>query len=110
MRPPCRAPRQVLQSIPGLEFVEMESSGRCCGAAGLYSTLQRRMSKRLLESKIGSVVDTGAEVVATANPGCMVQLETGLRRTEREVRVCHVVDLLDEAYRLGDLGDEAVSL
>ena len=100
------APRQVLQSIPGLELVEMESPGRCCGAAGLYSALQRRMSKRLLESKVGSVVDTEAEVVVTANPGCMIQLETGLRRAEKDVRVCHVVDLLDEAYRLGD---EAVS-
>ena len=96
------APRRVLQSIPGLELVEMEDSSRCCGAAGLYSSLQRRMSKRLLESKIGSVVDTEAEVVAIANPGCMIQLETGLSRTEKDVRVCHVVDLLDEAYRLGD--------
>ena len=101
------APQQVLQSIPGLELVEMESPGRCCGAAGLYSSLQRPMSKRLLENKVGSVVDTEAEVVATANPGCMIQLETGLRRVGKDVRVCHVVDLLDEAYRLGD---EAVSL
>ena len=60
------------------------------------------MSKRLLESKVGSVVDTEAEAVVTANPGCMLQLETGLRRVEKDVRVCHVVDLLDEAYRLGD--------
>lgn len=103
------APRLVLQSIPGLELVEMEDPARCCGAAGLYSTLQRRMSKRLLESKVGSVVDTGAEVVVTANPGCMVQLEAGLRRMERAVRVCHVADLLDEAYRLGNLGDVAAS-
>ena len=101
------APRRVLQSIPGLELVEMEDSSRCCGAAGLYSTLQRRMSKRLLESKIGSVVDTEAEVVAIANPGCMIQLETGLSRTEKNVRVCHVVDLLDEAYALDG---EAASL
>ncbi|MCZ6892233.1 MAG: heterodisulfide reductase-related iron-sulfur binding cluster [Chloroflexi bacterium] len=101
------APRLVLLSIPGLELVEMEDPSRCCGAAGLYSTLQRRMSRRVLESKISSVVDTGAEVVATANPGCMVQLETGLKRTEKVMRVCHVVDLLDEAYRLGD---EAASL
>ena len=96
------APRRVLQSIPGLELVEMENPSRCCGAAGLYSSLQRRMSKRLLENKVGSVVDTEAEVVAIANPGCMIQLETGLRRAEKDVRVCHVVDLLDEAYRLGD--------
>lgn len=94
------APRQVLQSIPGLEFVEMDNSSRCCGAAGLYSSLQPSMSKRLLGNKICSVVDVEADVVATTNPGCMIQLESGLKRTELNPRVCHIVDLLDEAYRL----------
>ena len=93
------APRRVLQSIPGLELVEMEDSARCCGAAGLYSALQHGMSWRLMESKVAAVVDTAVEVVATANPGCMIQLETGLKRVGANVRVCHVVDLLDQAYR-----------
>ena len=94
------APRQVLRSIPGLELVEMEHSSHCCGAAGLYSTLQREMSRRLMEGKVAAVQDTGATVVASANPGCMMQLEVGLRGAGASVRVCHVVDLLDEAYRL----------
>ena len=93
------APRQLLESIPALELVEMEDASRCCGAAGIYTITQRSMSGRLLESKMSSVLATGAEVVATANPGCALQLEAGCRQAGSDVRVCHVVDLLDEAYQ-----------
>ena len=92
------APRRVLESIPGLELVEMEDASRCCGAAGVYTITQRGMSGRLLESKMRDVLATGADVVATANPGCALQLEAGLRLAGSDGRVCHVVDLLDEAY------------
>ncbi|MSQ22261.1 MAG: 4Fe-4S dicluster domain-containing protein [Dehalococcoidia bacterium] len=92
------APRQLLRSIPGLELVEMENASRCCGAAGLYSALQPQMSRQLGEHKVESVLATGAQVVATANPGCMMQLQAGLRRVGSPIRVCHVVELLDEAY------------
>ena len=93
------APRAILNSIPALDFLEMENASRCCGAAGIYSITQRELSRRLLESKIESVAATGADTIATANPGCMIQLETGLRLTGISGRVCHVVDLLDESYR-----------
>ena len=92
------APRRLLEAIPGLELVEMEDASRCCGAAGTYTITQREMSAQLLDSKMEAVLATGAEVVATANPGCALQLEAGLRLAESEGRVCHVVDLLDEAY------------
>ncbi len=91
-------PRRLLEAIPGLELVQMEDASRCCGAAGIYTITQRGMSARLLESKMEAVLATGAEVVATANPGCALQLEAGLRLAGVEGRVCHVVDLLDEAY------------
>ena len=94
-----RAPRAILGSIPGLELVEMDNADRCCGAAGIYSVTQRDLSQRLLESKIGSLAATGADTVVTANPGCVIQLETGLRIAGLPGRVCHVVDLLDESYR-----------
>ena len=94
------APRAILDSIPGLDFVEMENSSRCCGAAGLYTVTQREFSRRLLESKMTSVAATGADVVATANPGCVIQLEMGLRLAGIPGRVCHVVDLLDESYQM----------
>ena len=94
-----RAPRLILNAIPGLELVEMEGSSMCCGAAGIYTITQREMSQRLLQNKMESMAATGAETVATANPGCVIQLETGLRMTGIPGRVCHVVDLLDEAYQ-----------
>ena len=93
------APRRLLEAIPGLEFVDMEDASLCCGAAGIYTITQRAMSGRLLDSKMSTVLATGAEVVATANPGCALQLEAGCRQAGADVRVCHVVDLLDEAYR-----------
>ena len=91
-------PRRLLEAIPGLELVEMKDASRCCGAAGTYTITQREMSGQLLDSKMETVLATGAEVVATANPGCALQLEAGLRIAGSDGRVCHVVDLLDEAY------------
>ena len=94
-----QAPRSILHSIPGLDFVEMENASRCCGAAGIYSITQREMSRRLLDSKMGSVAATGADTLVTANPGCMIQLEMGLRLAGIPGEVRHVVDVLDESYR-----------
>ena len=94
-----QAPRDILNSIPGLDFVEMENASRCCGAAGIYSVTQREFSRRLLESKMESVASTGADTVVTANPGCMIQLEAGLRLAGIPGQVCHVADILDESYR-----------
>jgi glycolate oxidase iron-sulfur subunit len=93
------APRQILQSIPGLTLAEMAHPDRCCGAAGVYSLTQAEMSLQLLRGKMRDVAGTGARIIATANPGCLAQLEAGVRRTGRGLRVRHVVELLDRAYR-----------
>ena len=102
------APRRVLRSIPGLELVEMAESSLCCGSAGFYSLIQRDMSQRLQRRKVGNALATEAEVIASANPGCMAQLEQGLRSAEvpadgedsrPPVRVLHVVEILDSAYQ-----------
>ncbi len=93
-----KAPRELLDSIPGLRRIEMEHADRCCGSAGVYSLTQRQMSLALLEEKLDSIEKTGATIVATANPGCMTQLEAGMRRRGLPTRVVHVVELLDEAY------------
>lgn len=95
-------PRAILKSIPGLELVEMEQSSVCCGGAGIYSTVQEDMSGRVLASKMANIAATGTEQVVTANPGCMIQIEQGLRNSGLAANnrgVCHVVDILDEAYR-----------
>ncbi len=91
-------PRELLESIPGLRVVEMRDSTRCCGAGGTYTITQREMSLRLLEDKMDAVRDTGAVVVATGNPGCMIQLQYGAERGCAPVDVKYVTDLLDEAY------------
>jgi glycolate oxidase iron-sulfur subunit len=93
------APRDVLRSIPGLTLTEMTHPDRCCGAAGVYALTQPEMSLRLLDGKMRDVGDTGARVIATANPGCLAQLEAGVRRNRGGQRVRHVIELLDRAYR-----------
>jgi glycolate oxidase iron-sulfur subunit len=92
------APRKILARIPGLEVREMAHPDLCCGSAGLYSLTQREMSMRLLDDKMRDVRQTGATTVATANPGCMLQLRAGLVRAGLRGEVKHVVQLLDEAY------------
>jgi glycolate oxidase iron-sulfur subunit len=94
-----RAPRVILQAIPGVQVVEMARPDRCCGSAGVYSLTQPEMSLELLGDKMADVRATGASVIATANPGCMSQLEAGNRREGLPARVVHVVELLDRAYR-----------
>jgi|TARA_B100000315_G_scaffold176490_1_gene164996 Fe-S oxidoreductase len=94
------APRTILNSIPGLELVEMENSSLCCGGAGIYPSVQPALSKRLLTRKMASIDATDAQEVITANPGCMLQLEMGLKSQGKNGRVRHVVDILDEAYSL----------
>src|SRR5436190_823356 len=92
------APRQVMRAIPGLELAEMATPDRCCGSAGIYNITQTDMSRRLLEDKMDDCPSTGCDVLATANPGCMLQLELGVKLRGGNQRVMHVVELLDEAY------------
>jgi glycolate oxidase iron-sulfur subunit len=93
------APRELLRSIPGLTFREMRLSDVCCGSAGIYNVLETKMSLDVLRSKMDSVNASGAGRVATANPGCMLQLQAGVRLHGHGQRVAHVIEILDEAYR-----------
>ena len=92
------APRRILRAVPGLRLAEMAGSDLCCGAGGVYALTHNEMSMRLLDHKMEHVAETDAGIIATSNPGCMMQLEAGLRRAGRTGRVVHVVELLDEAY------------
>ena len=92
------APRAILTSIPGVELVEMERSDVCCGAGGTYTITEREFSLRVLDSKMRNVGRTNADVLATANPGCVLQLQYGTQRYGPPVEVKYVTDLLDEAY------------
>jgi glycolate oxidase iron-sulfur subunit len=92
------APRALLRAIPGLELVELGEAEMCCGSAGIYNLTEPQMAQRLLERKVAHVVATGAPTVVTANPGCILQLQAGLRARGRAVEVLHVVEVLDRAY------------
>jgi len=93
------APRKVLQAIPGLQLIELPEASWCCGSAGIYNITQPEMSRQLLDRKMGHIKGTGVSIVATANPGCLVQLEAGARSHGVELRLVHPVSLLAEAYR-----------
>ena len=92
-------PRKLLRAVPGLELREMVAADLCCGSAGIYNVVQNDMAMALLEKKMESVNRTRAETIATANPGCMLQLRAGVERHGSGQRVMHVVERLDEAYR-----------
>ena len=93
------APRRLLARIPGLRLIEMRESAVCCGSAGIYNLTQPEMSARLARRKVEAIRQTGAEIVATANPGCASQVEAGLRDVRYQASVKHIVELLDDAYR-----------
>jgi glycolate oxidase iron-sulfur subunit len=94
-----RQPRELLQRIPGLRLVELPESAWCCGSAGIYNLTQPEMARALVERKLRHILSTGAPTVATANPGCLLQLIQGAEQRGFALRVVHPVTLLAEAYR-----------
>lgn len=93
-------PRQILKQIGNVELIEMRASDRCCGSAGIYNVVHPEMSDQLIDEKMVNTRDTQAEIVVTGNIGCLLQLEYGARRAGWNGRVMHLVELLDEAYRV----------
>jgi glycolate oxidase iron-sulfur subunit len=91
-------PRALLQAIPGLKFVEMNGSDRCCGSAGIYNVTHPEMSQELLREKMAAIAQSGAEAVVAPNPGCMLQLRYGAKRYGPPITVFHLMDLLERAY------------
>ena len=92
-------PRDLLAQIPALKLVTLLESEWCCGSAGIYNLTQPEMAERLLRRKIANVTATGADAVVTANPGCILQIQAGLRAQGRTVPVFHLVEILDRAYQ-----------
>jgi glycolate oxidase iron-sulfur subunit len=98
-------PRRLLEAIPGLKLVEMNGSDRCCGSAGIYNITHGEMSQQLLKDKMPAIADTRSEAVVAPNPGCMLQLRYGAQKYGPDVKVYHLMDLLDRAYTAAE--DEA---
>tara|TARA_B100000686_G_scaffold117751_1_gene124944 strand:- start:328 stop:1665 length:1338 start_codon:yes stop_codon:yes gene_type:complete len=92
-------PRDILNMIPGLNFVELPNSSICCGAGGTYFVTQPQMSNSILDDKMSSVKITNADILATANPGCLIQLQAGASKYQPDLQVVYVVDLLAKSYK-----------
>jgi len=90
-------PRDLLSRVHGLELIEMADADVCCGSAGSYNLTQPQYSDRLLGRKVDAILATGARAVVSANPGCMLQIEAGLRARGSQLPVLHVVEVLDRA-------------
>lgn len=87
-------PRQVIASLPGVELVEGKEAARCCGGAGTFAFFHQPISEAILKRKVDDILATGADVVATGCPSCLMQLESGLSQAQSRVRVLHTVELL----------------
>ncbi len=91
------APVELLNSIPGLELVPLQGSANCCGGAGTYNLQQPRLSAEILTAKIENIRMSGADAVATGNPGCIMQIGAGIMKAGLEIEVVHPIELLDDA-------------
>ena len=91
------APRKLLRSIPGLELVELPHSEICCGSAGVYNVTETEASLDLLAEKMRHAQATQAQVIATSNPGCLLQIRAGAQIHRTNQQVLHVIELLDQA-------------
>ena len=91
-------PRNILSQVPGLEIVPLAEAEWCWGSAGLFSFTQGEMSERVLARKMAHVERSGAQAIATGNPGCLLQIQRGAAQRGLELEVLHPVELLARAY------------
>jgi glycolate oxidase iron-sulfur subunit len=88
-------PRQIIRSIPGIEYIEMPNADRCCGMAGSFSIYYYDLSKKIADKKVESIKSTGADIVVSSCPGCEIQLIDSLLRNKVPVKVMHIMELLE---------------
>jgi len=93
-----QAPLNILTGVPDLNFVKLDGSERCCGGAGIYNLLEPELSRRVLDEKLCNIKNSGAQVLATGNAGCQMQIGAGALLAGLDLKVCHPIELLDEAY------------
>jgi glycolate oxidase iron-sulfur subunit len=91
-------PLAVLGAVPGLELVPLADSEQCCGSAGIYNLVEPEISNLVLIPKLANIAASGAPVVATGNPGCLMQMGAGLLRSGSTTLMRHPVELLDASY------------
>lgn len=91
-----REPREVLKNLPQVDYVEMDAAGTCCGLGGTYSVYHYENSKKIGEKKADHIADSGAELVATDCPGCIMQLQDSINHAGGTARAVHILELLNE--------------
>jgi glycolate oxidase iron-sulfur subunit len=94
-------PRRLLQDIPGVEVREIGESEICCGSAGIYNLLEPEAATALRDRKVQNILKTDAEAIISSNPGCLLQIATGLEAAGRPLRIMHLVEVLDQSIREG---------
>jgi len=92
-------PRALLRGIPGVTLLEVPDSEQCCGSAGIYNLVQPESADQIGERKVDNVLSTGADLVASANPGCTLQMQKILRSRGKRLRAAHPVEILDASIR-----------
>lgn len=93
-------PRELLKLIPQLSYQELESADACCGSAGTYNIARPEMSDRILKRKLDTIAGSGAQVLVTSNPGCLLQLKKGLAEELPGVRIMHLTEILAQSLRV----------
>ena len=94
-------PRRLLQAIPGVEVREIGESEICCGSAGIYNLLEPGPATELRDRKVRNILKTDAEAIVSSNPGCLLQIATGLDAAGRPLRIMHLVEVIDQTIREG---------
>jgi glycolate oxidase iron-sulfur subunit len=92
-------PRDLLRAVPGLELREIAEPDMCCGSAGVYNLLNPKPARELGDRKAANVAATGAPLLVTANPGCLLQVTDALRRAGTTIETAHTVEVLDASLR-----------
>ncbi len=100
------APLEMLAAVSKLNFARLEGSDRCCGGAGIYNLLEPELSREVLAEKLANIQASGAQVLATGNPGCQMQIGAGAFLAGLNLKTCHPVELLDESYAQAGMYDD----
>jgi glycolate oxidase iron-sulfur subunit len=99
-------PRQILRNIPGLQIVEIPEAAICCGSAGIYNLVEPGPAQQLGDRKVQHILTTGAQAIVSSNPGCLLQITSGLERAGKPLPTFHMIELIDASIR-GTLPDRA---
>jgi glycolate oxidase iron-sulfur subunit len=94
LRKTIQQPRQLIKMVPGIRYVEIPESTWCCGSAGIYNIVHYDDSMRLLDRKIDNVAKVAPDIIVTGNPGCLLQIQYGLRKRGLNIELMHTATFL----------------